>query len=149
MENKEKGTGMPSQSGNGDSTPLHVTKVSGNSINITGNVSAKGDIIVGGNKIVSNSTVINQVFETIRQVVNELPDPDDKQEALETIRKLETEAQKGEAADEKKVERWFNFLAGMSGDIWDVLISTFANPILGIGTVFQKVAARAKENAKT
>ncbi|HEX2993561.1 MAG TPA: hypothetical protein VHP14_01985 [Anaerolineales bacterium] len=148
MSNEEKGTGMPPQSGSGDSKPQHVTKVSGNSINITGNVSVKGDI-VGGNKIVNNSIVVNQAFETIRQIVNKLPDPDDKQEALEIVRKLEMEAQKGEAADEKKVERWFNFLAGMSGDIWDVMISTFANPILGIGTIFQKVAARAKENAKT
>ena len=147
MTNDKKQGSKPLQSRNNAETQHHVTKVSGNSINITGNVSVKGDI-VGGDKIVNYSTLVNQTFERLRQVVNELADQDDKQEALETVKKLEAEAQKGEAADEKKVERWFNFLAGMSGDIWDVLVSTFSNPILGIGTVFQKIAAKAKENSK-
>jgi len=148
MNEKNKRNGKLVQPGSRVNAQQYVPKTAGNSINIKGDVYVKGDI-VGGNKTINNSTVINQAFEEIRQVIDELQDQDDKQEAQEIIKKLEMEAQKGEAADEKKVERWFNFLAGMSGDIWDILINTFSNPILGIGTVFQKIAAKAKESSKT
>jgi hypothetical protein len=35
-------------------------------------------------------------------------------------------------------------LAIIASDIWEVAIDTFINPIKGLGTIFQKVARRAK-----
>ena len=75
-----------------------------------------------------------------------IDDPDINEEVESTISWLEKEAKKGDEADEKKVQRWFSFLAEAAPDIWDVAVTTFANPIAGIGTVFQKVAKRAKED---
>jgi hypothetical protein len=42
------------------------------------------------------------------------------------------------------VRRWFEFLAETSADAWEVAVNTFISPVAGVGTVFKKIAERAK-----
>ena len=74
-----------------------------------------------------------------------MPDGGNKQDAKDTVAKLEAEAKKGDKADEQRVTRLFLFLAETGRDAIEVAVNTFINPILGISTVFQKVAQKSKE----
>lgn len=61
------------------------------------------------------------------------------------MKALEAEARKGDQADEKTITKWLGFLAETAADAWEVAVNTLVNPILGVGKVFQLVAAKAKE----
>lgn len=89
---------------------------------------------------------IAKAFAAITQKVNAMPDGPSKTIAQQAVQGLEAEAKKGDKADEKVVGDWFNFLAQTASDAFDVAVTTFANPIAGIGMVFKKVAERAKED---
>ena len=87
---------------------------------------------------------IANAFEAIQQKINAMPDGSYKNVAENAITALETEARMGEDASESEVQRWINFLAEIAPDAWEVAIDVFANPITGVGTVFRKIAERAK-----
>ena len=87
---------------------------------------------------------IANAFEAIQQKINAMPDGSYKNVAENAITALETEARMGEDASESEVQRWINFLAEIAPDAWEVAINIFANPIMGVGTVFRKIAERAK-----
>jgi hypothetical protein len=115
---------------------------------IEGNVNTGGGDFVGHDKIVKSGASADEIstaFLKLYQGIEKLPDPEHRKEALDAAKKLEAEARKGDQADESRVERWFNFLAGMGPDIFDVAVTTFTNPIAGVGKVFQMIAAKAKE----
>lgn len=122
-----------------------------NEFNIHGNV---GGIFPGDNAHVDNINVgtSNQNQDELAKVLVNLLQKIDtlqgtkKEEAQLAAKALETEARKGDGADEKTVQKWFNFLLETAPDAWDVAVDTFMNPIKGVHTVFQKVAKRAKEN---
>jgi hypothetical protein len=76
-----------------------------------------------------------------------MPDGVEKEEAQETLTKLEAEAKKGENADENRVRRWMNFLAETAPDVWEVAVATFIHPIAGVSLVFKKIAERAKNSS--
>lgn len=118
----------------------------------TGNITNSTGVAIGFGARVNVSQTsgaslaeIALAFTKIMQAVDKLHDKQDKDEAAEFVKKLEAEALRGEQADESKVQRWLNFLAGISEDVWDVAVDTLINPIKGISTVFKKVAQRAKE----
>lgn len=122
-----------------------------NEFNIQGNV---GGIFSGDNAHVDNINMgaSNQNQDELAKVLVKLLQKIDtlqgseKEEAQLAAKALETEARKGDEADEKVVQKWFNFLLETAPDAWDVAVDTFINPIKGVHTVFQKVAKRAKEN---
>ncbi|NDJ51794.1 MAG: hypothetical protein GYB68_01765 [Chloroflexi bacterium] len=58
---------------------------------------------------------------------------------------LQTEAEKGDEADEGKVEKWFNFIVDMAPDIGEVAMAAFTNPISGLTVAVKKVAEKAAE----
>src|SRR5262249_44419112 len=88
---------------------------------------------------------IAEPFKAIYDKIDVQPDSETKEDAKGAAQKLEVEARKGEQADDGRVQRWFNFLAETSSDAFDVAVATFSNPVLGVGTVFKKIADRAKE----
>jgi hypothetical protein len=97
---------------------------------------------------------ITLTFKPIRVKIAEAPQSPEKNVAENAIHALETEARKGEQASETTVQKWMNFLADTMPDAWEIAVDTFINPAKGIGTVFRKVAERAKiereaKNAKT
>ncbi len=119
---------------------------------VEGNVATGGGDFVGRDKNVQSGAPADEIaaafLKLYQGIEQKVPDPADRAEALETAKKLETEAHKGDQADEKRVERWFNFLAEISPDVFDVAVTTFTNPIAGVDKVFQKIAERAKAARK-
>ena len=108
----------------------------------------------GASATVSQSTFtkddpITYAFKSIEQALVAMPDGPHKEAADTVIKNLETEAHKGNQADETKIQRWMNFLAEIAPDIWEVAINTLSNPIKGVGVAFIKVARKAKKEATT
>jgi hypothetical protein len=115
--------------------------ISGGDINSTTNINTGSGDIVYGAKV----TTIDKVFNGLNLELDRMPEGPDKDDARDTLQKLEDEARKGNQASESRVQRWLNFLAETAPDVWDVAIETFKNPISGIGLVFKKVAERARK----
>ena len=75
--------------------------------------------------------------------------PAEKQDAKETIAKIETEGAKGKRADPGRIERLLNTLSAMAPDIFEVATTTLTNPLAGIGLTLKKIGDKAKlEQAK-
>lgn len=91
-----------------------------------------------------NVDEVERIFTLIRRQVDLLPQGTDKQDAEEAVTKIESEAKKGEEAQENVVRRWLNFLLETAPDAWEVAIDTFLHPVKGLSTIFQKIAERAK-----
>ena len=126
--------------------------------NKTVNQTAGGDI-VGRDKITTTTTtgmdaaqlqLLLQEFSRIQQqVAARPPDPKVDKDILEyTVKKIETEAKKGEAADPGKVESLLLTLGSMADDIFQVTANTLASPVLGIATAVRLIAQKAKEEKK-
>ena len=88
---------------------------------------------------------ISTIFQSLSQRVAELPDGPSKVIAQQAVTGLEQEVNKGESAQEQNVSTWFNFLAQAAPDVWDVAVTTLANPVAGVAKVIQLVAQKAKE----
>ena len=91
---------------------------------------------------------VSTIFKTLEQIVSTITNEADKKVAESAIETLEVEARKGDQADESTVKKWMGFLAETAPDAWDVAIDFFINPIKGVGTVFKKIAERAKLERK-
>ncbi len=91
-----------------------------------------------------------QEFSRIQQQVTARPpDPKVDKDILElTVKKIETEAKKGAAAEPGKVEGLLLTLGSMADDIFQVTANTLANPALGIATAIRLIAQKAKEEKK-
>jgi hypothetical protein len=92
-----------------------------------------------------NNKAIIEAFRPIRDKINTMDPGPNKASAEQAVQALETEARKGDAANEGNVEKWFTFLAQSAADAWEVALATLAHPAAGVGKVIQLVAARAKE----
>src|SRR6266851_10518530 len=106
---------------------------------------AGGDI-VGRDKI-TTTTITNGLsadqfqqlaaaFAKIYQQIDARPpDPNvEKDEIKRAVDDVQTEVQKGEAANPTKVERWLANLGNMAPDILKVTAATLASPAAGIAT---------------
>lgn len=91
---------------------------------------------------------IGKAFAEIKEKVNALPDGYDKEDAKEAVDKLEAEAGKGDQANEGRIRRGFRTLAETAPDAFEVAIAIFIHPIAGLGIAFEKIAERAKAEAK-
>jgi Ternary complex associated domain 2/Caspase domain len=114
---------------------------------ITGDGTVLGSGTSNVNKGVSGADLA-AIFRTIYKDIDEIQDDSvDKDVVKATVKGIEKEASKGEDANPKFLEKAFRTLAAMSEDIFDVTVATLANPISGIATVVQKIAAKAKADA--
>lgn len=87
---------------------------------------------------------IAHAFSALEKALASMPDSPRKEAAAGAVETLEKEARKGEKADESQARKWLDFLVEMAPDVGEVAIDTFINPIKGVGTVFKKIAERAK-----
>lgn len=94
---------------------------------------------------VQRSSEIDVLFASLLERIEKLPSADAKKDANQALEGLKQEADKGNQAEESRVERWLKFLVEVAPDIKDVVIKTFLNPIDGLGEVFRKVAKRLQE----
>ena len=109
----------------------------------------------------SGSSTVHLKQQVIRQVTPEMTglfkrvhrkvktrraDPKVDQAKLQTqVKRIETEAAKGSAADPGKLERWIRTLAKMAPDIVEVMAASLAGPVGGFTMVFKKIVERARE----
>ncbi len=69
---------------------------------------------------------------------------DDKQDLKEQIGKIQTEAAKGERMDSGRLEKLINILSVIAPDVFEVAVTTLANPLEGIGLALKKIGSRAR-----
>lgn len=119
---------------------IHIGNISGG-IGFAIGTGAEANVtqIKGG-----DSDDVSRLFEKLINKLNESPQGPDKNIAENAIKALESEARNGEQADENNIQKWFNFLSDTAPDVWEVAIDMLINPIKGLGTVFMKVANKAK-----
>lgn len=127
-------------SGDKNSGDIAVGNVSGSGIAI--GHGAQASVRHGG-----DADSFAQAFDRIYAAINARPaDPDvDRDEITETVRDIQQEAQKGDQANEKKLARWMNNLAGMAEDIFDITVAALSGPQAAFASVARKVAARARQ----
>ncbi len=139
-------------SGQSDSTGRPDIQTGGGAY-IGGSVSVDGNSKFVGRDDNSTSGAsaeqIAQLFQAIYKQIDQKSDlkPEDKQDLHADVHDVQTEVAKGDQADESFLERRLRNIQRMAPDILDVIVTTFADPALGLATVVQKVAATAKAEA--
>ena len=113
------------------------------------NIKIGGDI-VGRDKITKygvSGGELTKMFDQIKQQIESRPyDPDvDKSELSDIVGKIEQEIKKGEASNSTKVERWLQFLAITSDDIFQVTAAALVNPLSGVAKAIQLIAQKAQK----
>lgn len=137
---------------------------------VGGSVTVSGGDFVGRDKLdvrgdgnvigdYGRTTVINQpsadaeaiarAFADFYQAVARRPDlpPREKEDVQAELEEVEEELKKGEGANEGFIQRRLRNVQRMAPDIYDVVITTFSNPIAGLGMVAKKIAEKMKRDA--
>jgi hypothetical protein len=130
--------------------------------NITG---TSGNFNVAGGNITTHTTTtttsglsaaeINQLFDKLYTSIETRPDTAavDKEDLKTDLKEIQTtvmEAVKQEQqVDENFLSRRFRNIARTAPDILDVIVTTLANPLAGLGIVAAKIAKKAKEETGT
>ncbi len=117
---------------------------------VGGNVSVDHDSTFVGRD--DNSTTglsgdeVTQLFASIYQQIDARPNtaPQDKEDLKAEVTDLQTEVAKGDEANETFLERRLRNIKRMAPDILEVVVSSFANPALGLATAVRKVMNKAK-----
>jgi len=116
--------------------------------NVVGMIYASGSAHVNVNqKVIHQATPeMEKLFKRVhKKIKTRSVDPKVAKEKLENqVKKIETEAAKGETADKTKLERWLKTLAKMAPDIVEVMAASLAGPVAGFTVVFKKIVERAK-----
>jgi hypothetical protein len=116
--------------------------------NVIGMINASGSarVNVGQQIIHQASPEMEKLFKRVHKDIKVRPeDPKVNKARLENqVKRIETEAAKGESADEVKLERWMKTLAKMAPDIVEVMAASLAGPVAGFAVVFKKIVERAK-----
>ncbi len=107
-----------------------------------------GNVVIAGRDAnvalgASQTNEIEKVFAGLLEKAAALPEGPEKAIAHSAVQGLKTEAQKGELAEEPRVQKWFNYLADNAPEIFEVAVSTFLNPVQGLGAVFKKISEKA------
>ena len=118
------------------------------------NVGASAVITVGNGNILSPAdndslalaALLAEWQANVESEIEALTDllTEDKEDLKEIIAKIKTEVEKAEKANPGRLERLLNSLAVMGSDIFEVVITTLASPLHGIGLVLKKIGDRAR-----
>ncbi len=74
--------------------------------------------------------------------------PQDKTDIQTELQGVKQELEKGTEADEGVIRHRLRNVQRMAPDILDVILTTFANPALGLGTVARKIAEKMQAEAE-
>lgn len=113
---------------------------------------AGGDII-GRDKVTTTDSRpggdLTRVFEQIYQQVEARPEDKtvDKEEITATLRRIEQETAKGDAASEPRLSRWLEGLGRLAPDILDAAAAALSGPSSAISAVVRRVAERARQRS--
>jgi hypothetical protein len=97
----------------------------------------------------ADAAALARAFADFYTAVQQQPDlpPRDKADVQAELEEVETELQKGEKANEGFIRRRLRNVQRMAPDIYDVVLTTFGNPIAGLGLVAKKIAEKMKADA--
>lgn len=135
--------------------PTGATTITTHSVDTGGAAYVGGNVTLGdhGNfagrdqVITHHETQANmQVFQDIYRLVDaqaELP-VQDKADLKIDLQDIEAELAKGEQAEEAFIQHRLRNIKRMAPDILDVVLTTFANPLAGLGMVAQKIADKMR-----
>lgn len=100
--------------------------------------------------VTQDATEITRVFLDFYREIAERSDlsPTDKADIKAELKDIENELAKGARADEDMIRRRLRNVQRMAPDILDVVLTTFANPLLGLGMVVKKIAEKMKSEAE-
>jgi len=116
--------------------------------NVIGVINAGGSARLNVNQQIIHQVTpeMEKLFKRAHKRIKVRPeDPKIDQAKLENqVRKIESEAAKGKAADQSKLERWMKTLTKMAPDIVEVMAASLAGPVAGFSVVFKKIVERAK-----
>jgi len=126
----------------------NITEVSGN-VNIAG-----GNVTT--NQITSGLSTenIKQLFYQLYSAIKanseaSLTDKEDLKAEVEKIQSTVTEAVQGnKKADESFLSRRFLNIARVAPDVLDVVVTTLANPLAGLGITAKKIAEKVRQEIK-
>ena len=104
-----------------------------------------GGDLVYGNKTEETNITLEEAFSKIQKSLDQIPESPEKEIAKTAVQQLEVEGKKGDKADEKKIEKWFNTLIDCLPDIGEIAVNTLINPISGLSTAISKVASMIKK----
>lgn len=120
------------------------------SVHIGGNASNNTIITGDGNNFsqITGGSVneIAKAFATIREKANQERELANREDALDAVKKLKAQADRGEQAEEERVQRWFGFLEEVSINTWHVAVIVLSNPMLDLGTPFKNAVERVKDD---
>jgi len=125
------------------------------SYEISGTVDHGGIAVLGPNATVNvhqqtgiQAAELTAMFEAVFKKIETLPEnPDvDREEIVDTVQKIQNEANKSDQANTNKLERWITNLARMAPDILEVMAASLAGPVAGFTAVFKKIVDKARES---
>ena len=118
----------------------------------------EGNISVGGNFVGGDQTNINYShiqntltqFETIYAQIDAADfTPSEKADLKADVKNIQTEADKGDKADETFLARRLRNILRITPDIFDVVVATLVNPTAGFSIVASKIAQKVKKEAES
>ena len=98
-----------------------------------------------------NAAEIKQLFDHLYTTIeaNNKVSPTKKEDLKAEVKDIQSTvteaAQKNEKLDEGFLARRFRNIARMAPDVLDVVVTTLANPLAGLGVAVKKIAEKAKE----
>ncbi len=101
------------------------------------------DVTIGDSATIQ---ALGQWRNQIESQINAKPNlsDEDKKDLKDQVGKIQEEASKGAKADPDRLEKLINTIAVMAPDIFEVAVTTLANPLAGIGLALKKIGDKAK-----
>lgn len=117
------------------------------SVNTGGGDIASGDISKGDVHQIYDSQIVDygKLFQPVYQSIEHkkaIPQKD-RQYLKKTVSEIQTEVEKESSARKAFIERRLRNISKMAPDIFEVILNTIANPIIGLTTLAQKIAQKA------
>lgn len=137
------GAGSNINVGSGDFVGGNKTTAGGNIVN----AGAGANVTIGGDPAATThliTALIQWEVQMKLQAAKLALSPEDKKELLVQIVKVKAEANKGAQADPGRLEKLVNTMGVMAPDIFEVAVTTLANPLAGVGLVMKKIGDKAK-----
>jgi hypothetical protein len=128
--------------------------ISGDSAKVGGDIVGRDSIraggdIVGRDKLTIGDSAAQSLAQwraLVESKIEAQPNlsAEDKKDLKDQVAKIQAEASKGAQADPSRLEKLINTLAVMAPDIFEVAVTTIANPLAGIGLALKKIGDKAK-----
>jgi hypothetical protein len=99
---------------------------------------------------VSGGAAGEQLFSLIYRQIQLRPlNPDvEKEEIVDTVRRIQQEIAKGEPANPSKVERWLYLLQSIAPDVFETTSSAMLNPALILGGEMRAMVAALRSQSR-